>query len=165
MKLLLTLMLLTTAMLLSVSDARADALNLSLVSPMSGVPGNILSFTGTITAPNSNSGVVYLNGDSLSLGGPFTLDDAPFILNAPFFMNPGETYTGVLFTVTINPNAATGIYNGFFIILGGSSPTALSQVSNAAAFQAVVVPEPATMVLLSTGLAGAMLGRRRRTKS
>ena len=165
MKLFLSLLILTTAMLLSVSDVRADALNLTLATPLSGIVGNTLSFSGTIVAPISNTGAVFLNADSLNLSGNFTLDDSAFFTNTPLSMNPGETFTGVLFTVTINPGVAPGIYNGFFTILGGSSPIDLGQISNAAAFQVVVVPEPTTMMLLGTGVAGLMFRMRKRQKN
>jgi hypothetical protein len=101
----------------------------------------------------------------LNLNGSFTLDESPFFINTPLSMNPGETFTGVLFTVTINPGAAPGIYNGFFTILGGSSSIDLGQLSNAAAFQVVVVPEPTTMMLLGTGVAGLMFRMRKRLRN
>ena len=74
--------------LVSASVAYADSLELTLLSPVLGGAGSMIPVTGTITAPGSNSGSVFLNGDSLNLSGPFTVDDAPFLLNAPASMNP-----------------------------------------------------------------------------
>lgn len=146
------------------SAARADNLIVTLFSPVVGAPGSTLSIVGTIVAPSTNSGSVYLNSDSLSLAGPFTLNDDPFILNAPTSMAPGATYTAVLFTVTISPQASEGIYTGFFTILGGESgdPLALDPISNTASFEVHVVPEPTAMLLVGTGLIGIMLRVRRR---
>jgi hypothetical protein len=161
------LIILATALLLSAQIARADSLSLTVVTPVFGNPGDIVSFAGTIVAPGANAGVVYLNSDALNLVGPFTLDDSPFILNAPLSMAPGATYTGVLFTVSISQQAAIGAYTGFFTILGGSNPSAMDQLSNTASFEVVVVPEPATALLLGTGLAGIALraGRQRKNKA
>ena len=128
----------STILLLS-SVARADTLNLTLLSPVFGAPGSTISVTGTIAAPSSNNGTVYLNSDSLSLAGPFTLN---------------ATYTNELFGVQISPLATPNNYTGFFTILGGDStqPSALNTLSNTAAFRINVTPEPTTVFLLSIGL-------------
>jgi len=97
--------------------------------------------------------------------GLFTLDDAPFFLNAPLTMAPGATFTGVLFTVAISPAASPGSYDGSFTILGGSTPFDQFRLNDpAAAFtvNVVTVPEPASMLLFSTGLAAVVIGLRRR---
>lgn len=162
----LTLIALGAVLLMSSAVARADSLNLSLLSPVTGYPGNTLSVTGTIVAPTTNSGVVYLNSDALTLSGSFLLDDSPFILNAPLTMAPGTTYTAALFNVTILPAASEGTYTGFFTILGGdgSNPSALNALSNTASFDVRVVPEPTTVLVLGAGLAGLAASRRRKRR-
>lgn len=57
-------------LLLSVAAmARADTLTLNLLSPVYGGSGSTISISGTITAPGSNTSVIFLNGDSLVLQG------------------------------------------------------------------------------------------------
>ena len=60
--------------------------------------GGTLTYSATAFAPDSNGAAVYLNGDSFNIGLPLTLDDTDFFVNFPFFLNPGESFTGDLFT-------------------------------------------------------------------
>jgi len=75
-------MMLAAGLLLTGSNARVDSLTLSLVSPVGGPGGSPLSVSGTITAPLGNVGAVFLNGDSISVPGLFTVDDSPFSLSS-----------------------------------------------------------------------------------
>lgn len=97
-------------------------------------------------------------GDNFN-GLPVTLtfDDTPFITN--FF---GQNIAGgsalgplSMFTVTIEPEAAPGTYNGVFSVLFDSD-NGSSQDSNPQTFSVTVlaVPEPQTMTLLLLGAAG-----------
>jgi hypothetical protein len=76
---------------------------------------------------------------------------------------PGQSFTGVLFTVTVPAFAAPNTYDGFFEIDGGADGNAGNSLGSVN-FQIQVVPEPATAGLLLGGLAGiaAMVFRRPR---
>ena len=58
-------MLVLGAALLLARPASADTITLTLTNPVqSGVGGSTLSFDATVTAPGTNLGTVYLNGDN-----------------------------------------------------------------------------------------------------
>jgi hypothetical protein len=152
------------ALLLMASlPASADTINIVLTSPVQNAqPGSPITFEATISAPSTNTGTIYLNGDNYTLGGLFTVDDTDF-LNFPFSLDPGASATADLFTVTLLPGVPYGSYNGFFSILGGSDPFALDTIGTAT-FDVQVTPEPQTVTLLGTGLLGlAVILMRRRT--
>jgi len=151
--------LLMAILLLVSSRAFADMINLTLSNPVqSGVPGSTLSFVATVSAPNTNGGAVFLNSDSFDIDSPLTLDDNPFFGNFPLSLNPGDSATDVLFTVTIPTDAAITDYSGFFAILEGADG-GVSDVLASTTFEVNAVPEPSNVLLVATGLAGlALLG-------
>ncbi|MGB6199670.1 MAG: PEP-CTERM sorting domain-containing protein, partial [Candidatus Acidiferrales bacterium] len=64
----------------------------------------------------------------------------------------GASFTGELFDVTIPAITPDGLYAGNFEILGGG-PSDFTDVAASANFN-VFVPEPSSLGLLLTGLAG-----------
>jgi hypothetical protein len=99
------------------------------------------------------------------------LDDSVFF-SFPLSLNPGDTFTGVLFTVNV-PTYVTvnNSYNGYFEMDGGGDSNASSFVASVsfqiAAVPASAVPEPGNLVLPLAGLAGMaamVLRRKRRTE-
>ena len=151
-------------LLLSVTAAKADPLSLTFASQyQSAEPGQTVAFDATVT--NVGLSQVFLNADSTSLLSPLTLDDTPFLFNFPLSMNPGDSYTGELFTVTVPPGVLTGLYPGSFEILGGSDPNALDEVASADFGVQVTpaqAPEPSSLVLVVSGLATLGVALRRR---
>jgi len=168
----LTISMFVLAILLLVPLASADTINLSLANPVqSGVAGDVLNFTATVTAVSDKQGPVFLVSDSANVTGPSSLaiDDTPFLLNFPFEMSAGDEVTDLLFTVTLPSDVLAGVYSGYFTILGGldgSSMGTLSTVDftvNVASPSAV--PEPGTWVLMATGVGMLVLlvGSRRQS--
>ena len=156
----ITLALVTAA--LSMPAAYADTVNLTINDPIQeiGMAGGTLYYEATVSAPSTNSALVYLNGDSYSLAGAFRLDDSPFLLNFPLDLAPGQSYTGSLFAITVPANSSVGLYNGSFQMLGGSTGSD-NAVLTSATFRTAVSPEPSSLFLLGTGLIGAFAFHRR----
>jgi hypothetical protein len=164
----LRLFVFAAALLLSVT-AYADTITLTLTDPVQfagGSLGSSLSFDATVVAPSTNSADVFLNEDSFNVDAPLTLDDDGFFLGFPLSLSPGDSFTGLLFTVFLPTSTSNAIYNGSFSILGGpdgSSANVLADVQ----FEVSTVPEPGTILMLGAGLPGlaAMIRRKRGTTS
>lgn len=135
--------------------ASADTLNLVLSNPVqTAIPGSTLTFGANASAPFSNSGTIFLNGDNfnVALNGA-TIDDSDF-LNFPLSLDPGVGFAGTLFTVALPTTVAPGTYTGFFSILGGSDLGSQDTIAtvNFEIDAPAAVPEPPTWLLLAAGL-------------
>lgn len=151
-------------------QAHADSLNLTLSHPQAaGSPGQTLEFDATVAAPTGNTATIYLNGDTFTAPG-LQVDDTPFA-QFPFSLDPGQSFTGELFLVTVPAGTMSGGYTGSFQILGGADAGAQDVIANinfttqVAATGSSVTPEPSSWLLFITGLAVCLplIGRRFRT--
>jgi hypothetical protein len=151
----LALSALIFALILPVTPALADTLNLSLTNPtQNGAPGDTVSFYATVSTPSSNKSTIYLSGDSFNLSSPgATIDDSGFLFTFPLSLDPNNSFTGELFTVTLPSGLPQGVYSGYFEILGGSDPSALNTIATVGFNVDQPVPEPASWLLLATGVA------------
>jgi hypothetical protein len=145
---------------LSSAAAYADTLTFTLTNPNGGIladAGGTLTFDATVTAASTNSGAIFLGGDSFNVTAPVTLDDSDFFNNFPLSLAPGTSFTGELFTLTLPPGMAVGSdFLGTFTLFGGAAgandPLGTVNFSVSAA-----TPEPSSIVLLLTGMAGTLL--------
>ncbi len=150
--------------LLSAAPARADTVTYTLTTVNPTVaPGGTVTFNTSIVAPSTNAADIYIVSDASSCTA-CTVDDTDFG-NTPFFLAPGQSYAGPLFTVTtMRPSA--GVNDGTFdITFSNAADTAIFIDSDpfhiTVASSTSVTPEPASWLLLGTGLAVAWLLRRR----
>jgi hypothetical protein len=137
--------------------AYADSVGITLTeTTQTGAGGTTLTFDATLT--NLTGSTIFLNGDSASTSSAFlTVDGSPLLVNFPSTLAAGASSGPfALFTVLIAPGATPGTYDlNTFTILGGNNATIVLPLGSAG-FTVVVtpsaVPEPATLVLLGSGL-------------
>jgi PEP-CTERM motif len=153
-------------LLLCAARARGDSLTVTLTQASQTVEQGttVIEFDATISNPSATD-TIFLNADSWTTNSTLvSVDDTPFMTNAPLYLNPGDsTGTFALFDVDLPANLALGSYTGVFSILGGPDGgmfTDFSTLSNSS-FTVNAVPEPTTIFLLGSGLAGLGLLKKR----
>jgi hypothetical protein len=89
---------------------------------------NEVFFTGILSNTDPTNDL-YLNGIQFTASGSFTPDSNAFFANVPGILSAGQTYSDVVFGVTINPATPAGDYFGAVTILGGSNIFAASNLA------------------------------------
>jgi hypothetical protein len=136
-------------------------------STLTGAAGTTLTFDASLT--NLSTSTVFLNGDSFTTVSPsLTVSDNPFLTNAPLSLSVSATSGPfVIFTVTIAPGTAPGVYSlNDFTILGGLTGTDFNVLGSTNFTIDVVsaVPESGTLLLVGSGLLGLCLMKRPKAK-
>lgn len=162
-KLLLSLVIAVLVVLASANQTNADPVTLTQFDAVrTATPGSLLVFTGVLT--NTSSETLLINSMTLIVD-PFTTTQSVLLSSGAITLSPGQS-TGLvtLFTVTIDPTIeAPSTITGFFAA-GGASGVG-DFVTQEFSINVEPIPEPATLLLLGTGVAAVALRARNKRRN
>jgi hypothetical protein len=159
-------------MMLASPALRADTVTINLLSNTinlaSGTTGH---FYANAFAPSSNLAAEYLNGLEMgSLDAGLSDNEDNFFVNWPLSLDPNTSYMpagffDVFFDITVAPNVAVGtVLHGTYDLLGGGDGNAQNVIATGN-FTVNVTPEPGSLLLMGTGLVGAIGTLRRKLRA
>ena len=143
---------------------KADPVTLTLPSSVSVAQGGSITVIGTI----ANGGAPDFNISSwgINLSNPgLTFDDSAFFLS-PSVLGAGATYgpTG-FFDVFADISLAPGTYSGTFTVFDDIRQSNVTQTFAINVTPGAAVPEPVSILLLGSGLAGLAIRSRRKRRN
>ena len=133
------------------SDIQMDFSN----SVLAGAPGDTLQFFATLTNLSPTDTIFFNSISATGVSGDLDFEIVPFFLNAPLFLDPGESSGQFeIFDVAIDPAATPGEYPGNTIsLLGGTDGGALNDLADSVVEvdvegpQTTTVPEPSSWLM------------------
>src|ERR1035437_9097172 len=121
------------ALLLSIAPARADLAFVLTPAVRSGVGSNEFFFTGTLINASLTDNL-FLNDIQFDFigeaAGHLAAETNVFFANVPGILLPFETYSDVVFAITINPATPPWQYFGFVTIQGGTNIFAATDLAS-----------------------------------
>src|ERR1035438_5205494 len=121
------------ALLLSIAPAQADLAFVLTPAVRSGVGSNEFFFTSTLINTSLTDNL-YLNDIQFDFideaAGHLAADTNAFFANVPGILLPFETYSDVVFAITIDPATPPGQYFGFVTIWGGTNIFAATDLAS-----------------------------------
>jgi len=121
------------ALLLSIAPARADLAFVLTPAMQSGVGSNEFFFTGTLINTSLTDNL-YLNDIQFDFideaADHLAADTTAFFGNVPGILLPFETYSDIVFGITIDPATPPGQYFGLVTIQGGTNIFAATDLAS-----------------------------------
>ena len=156
------------------ATAQADTVGITGTSPLSGLPGDTLTVTGDLTNSDPSNAYYFVADEFPSLDPALINPNDLIITNAAFgfgpaSLDPAGSLSGVdLFTLQIASGVLPGSYGGVFQLYGDTDGSNCSPGSSGCLLLStldftvnvaspVATPEPGTILLVCSGLAGLWL--------